>query len=528
MKKYNYILFIATMALTLFLGSCAKDLNLVPTNDITSDKAYADFAGYQNGIAKVYGSYASPSNNGTSTSDVAGQDPGYSDFLRGFWNLQELPTDEAACAWVGDASGGVLALNYNNYGASNVLVLGMYARSMYQITVVNEFLRESTDAKVAGRGISGTEAQEIKYYAAEARFLRAFQYWVLMDMFGNPPFVTEESKVGKDAPPQIQRKDLYNYIESELLAIEPLLKETNDYGRVTKGADWALLARLYLNAKIYMGVDKNTEAAQYAEKVINSGHYTLHPTYANLFKADNNINNPEVILSINYDGVKTQNFGGTTYLINAAVNADMGPVNFGIPNGGWGGNRSRAPLTLLFGDYKNTADKRAMFWGDNPVISDISVFKEGVAVTKFTNLTSTGATAPSVGGTFCSTDFPLFRLAEMYLVYAEAVLRGGAGSIGTAVNYINLLRQRAYGNASGNVTSLTLNDILDERGRELYWEGFRRTDLIRYDRYTNDSYLWPFKGGVIAGTGFESYKTLYPLPITDVIANPNLTQNPGY
>lgn len=528
MKRHNIILSIASAVLVLLFGSCAKDLNLVPTNDITADKAYADMAGYKSGLAKVYGSYAAPSNNGTATSDVAGQDPGFADFLRAFWNMQELPTDEAACAWIGDAGGGILGLDYNNYVPSNVLILGAYARSMYQISVVNEFLRESTEAKVAGRGITGADAEEIKSFAAEARFIRAFQYWVLMDLFGNPPFITEKSVVGKDAPPQIQRKDLFAYIESELQAIEPLLKETNEYGRATKAADWALQARMYLNAQVYTGTAKYTEAATYAEKVINSGHYTLHQKYANLFMADNDVNNPEIILSINYDGLKTQNFGGTTYLINAAVNGDMGPANFGVPNGGWGGNRSRDNLPKLFGDVKTTKDKRAMFWGDNPNISDISVFKEGLAVTKFTNLTSTGATAPSVGGTYCSTDFPLFRLAEMYLIYAEAVVRGGSGSMSSAVNYFNLLRQRAYGDGSGNVAAISADDILNERGRELYWEGFRRTDLIRYGKYSSDTYLWPFKGGTQAGRGFESYKELYPLPISDVIANTNLTQNPGY
>lgn len=524
----NYKILAAVTVLLLAFSSCKKDLDLKPTNDITADKAYANLAGYKSGLAKVYGSYATPSNIGTGTSDVAGQDPGFADFLRGYWNLQELPTDEAACAWIGDAGGGVLGLDYNNYVPSNVLVLGMYARSMYQISVVNEFLRESTDAKVASRGITGNDAAEIKYFVAEARFIRAFQYWLLMDMFGNPPFITEASKVGKESPPQITRAKLFEYVESELLAIEPLLKETNEYGRATKAADWALLARLYLNAGVYTGTPKYTEAAQYAEKVITSGRYSLHPSYANLFKGDNNKNNPEVILSINYDGEKTQNYGGTTYLINAAVNSDMTPANFGIPNGGWGGNRSRPNLPALFGNYATTKDKRAMFWGDTPGISDISVFKQGLAVTKFTNKTSTGATPASVGGTYCSTDFPLFRLAEMYLIYAEAVARGGSGSMATAVNYINLLRQRAYGDTSGNISSFTVDDILNERGRELYWEGFRRTDLIRYGKYTSDTYLWPFKGGVAGGKGLESYKSLYPLPISDVIANTNLTQNPGY
>ncbi|WP_040300357.1 RagB/SusD family nutrient uptake outer membrane protein [Arcticibacter svalbardensis] len=526
MKKYNKIV-LAFCALLFMVTSCKDDLNLTPTNDITADVAYATPEGYKKGIAKVYGSIATSANGGPSaaTGDIGGVDAGTSDFIRSFWMSQELPTDEAACAW-GDP--GLPELNFNTYTSSNVLLLGLYARSIYQITLVNEFLRESTDEKLSARGITGDDATEIKYYVSEARFFRAYQYWILMDAFGNPPFITEESTVGKESPKQISRADLFTYVESELLAIEPTLKETNEYGRATQGAAWALLARVYLNAQVYTGTPKFTEAATYAEKVINSKRYSLNPSYANLFKADNNLNNPEVILSINYDGISTQNYGGSTFLINAAINGDMGTANFGVPSGGWGGNRSRATLPQKFGNYSTTADKRAMFYGTTPAITDITIFTQGLAVTKFTNITSTGATAPSVNGIFCSTDFPLFRLAEMYLVYAEAVLRGGSGSQATAINYVNLLRQRAYGNASGNVSSLTVDDILNERSKELYWECFRRTDLVRYGKFTEATYLWPFKGGAENGKGVESFRNLYPIPSTDVIANTNLTQNPGY
>jgi len=125
----------------------------------------------------------------------------------------------------------------------------------------------------------------------------------------------------------------------------------------------------------------------------------------------------------------------------------------------------------------------------------------------------------------------LFRLADIYLTYAEAVLRGGTGGdANTALTYINWLRQRAYGDSSGNITGadLNLNFILDERGRELYWEGTRRTDLIRYGLFTSGNYLWPFKGGVEAGTGVDDKYNLFPISATDMVANPNLKQNPGY
>lgn len=518
------------MIIAFTVSSCNKDLELTPTNNVAGDEAFNSPAGYKNVLAKVYAAYALTGSTGSGSSDLGGIDAGTSDFLRLYWNAQELPSDEALCAWVNDAAGGVGELDQLTWNANNVLLQGLYTRSLYQITVANAFLKESTDTKLSGRGITGDDLNAVQQYRAEARFLRAFQYWVLMDLFGNPPFLTEESEFGTEAAKQISRAELFKYVESELLAIEPAMvaAKQNEYGRADKAAVWALLARLYLNAAVYTGTPKYTEAINYSKKVIDAG-YSLHSKYGNLFLADNNLNNPEIILSINYDGVYTQNFGGTTYLINAAISGAMGPSAYGIPNGGWGGNRSRQNLPELFGDYSGNADKRAMFAGSKTANTDITAFNDGLAVTKFKNITSTGATAPSVGGTYTSTDFPLFRLAEMYLIYAEAVLRGGTGGTAPqALQYVNLLRQRAFGNTSGNLTSLSLNSILDERARELYWEAFRRTDLIRFGKFTDASYVWPWKGGSLSGKGVESFRTLYPIPSTDLIANPNLKQNTGY
>jgi hypothetical protein len=399
-----------------------------------------------------------------------------------------------------------------------------------QITVCNEFLRESTPEKLASRGISGTDAANINRYRAEARFLRAFQYWVLLDGFGNPPFITEADEIGKVSPQQISRAALFTYVESELKAIENDLAEprTNEYGRADKGADWALLARLYLNAQVYTGTAKYTEAITYASKVINAG-YVLKSNYKDLFLADNNVNNLETILTINYDGVKGTNYGGTTFIINAGINGDMNPASYGIPNGGWGGNRTRPNLPALFPDPNGTADKRGVFFGTKSNVDEIGVFTDGLRVTKFKNVTSTGAMPASLNGTFSSLDFPLFRLAEQYLIYGEAVARGGAGGTpAQALIYVNKLRERAYGNTSGNVSALTVDFFLDERARELYWEGHRRTDLVRYNKFTDASYLWPYKGGVKGGTGLPAYRNIYPIPAADLIANSNLQQNTGY
>jgi hypothetical protein len=525
--KTNIYKILFTVLIAAGISSCKKNLDLVPTNDITSEAVYKTAEGYKQAFAKVYGSYATTGNNGgAGNGDIQGIDEGTSDFLRLFWQAQELSTDEAVIAW-GDA--GIRDLHNLNWSSSNPFLRGLYLRSMYQITLSNEFIRQSADDKVSARGISGTDATNISGYRAEARFLRAFQYWVMMDLFGNPPFVTETDLFGGPLPKQIQRKDLFNYIETELKAIEAVLPaaKSNEYGRADKGAVWALLARLYLNAKVYTGTDRFTDAITYSKKVIDAG-YTLTPDYRHLMLADNHLNKNEFILTINYDGQRTQSFGGATFLTHAAVGGSMPPANFGV-SGGWFGLRTTKNLPNLFPDYTGTADKRSQFYqtGQNLEINDISAFTDGLAVTKIRNVTRSGTQGQN--GDFADVDFPLFRLAEMYLVYAESVLRGGTGGdLSTAVQYINNLRIRAYGNTSGNVTTITLPFILDERGRELYWEGHRRTDLIRYDLFTTDTYLWPFKGGVKNGKAVEAYRNLYPIPFEEINGNPNLTQNPGY
>ncbi|WP_316734908.1 RagB/SusD family nutrient uptake outer membrane protein [Pedobacter aquatilis] len=528
--KNSFKILLASGALLLSLNSCKKDaLNLKPTNDATADVVYATPAGYKNSLVKLYATYSLTSPSGSDNSDVGGLNSGFADFLRLFWTSQELTTDEAICAW-GDT--GIPELDYSTPSVDNQFLRGLYSRSILQITFVNEFLRESTPEKLASRNITGADATAITKYRSEARFLRAYQYWVLMDAFGNPPFVTENDAIGKVPPQQIQRAALFNYVESELKAIETDLPEprANEYGRADKGAAWALLARVYLNAQIYAGTAKYTEAITYSSKVINGG-YQLKQNYMDLFRTDNNVNNLETILSINYDGVNGTNYGGTTFLINAGINGDMSPATYGVPNGGWGGNRTRANLPALFPDANGTLDKRGAFFGTKNTIDDIGVFTDGLRVTKFKNVSSTGAMGASLNGTFSSLDFPIFRLAEQYLIYGEAVSRGGTGgSTALALTYVNALRFRAYGNTSGNVSAaaLTTDFFLDERGRELYWEGHRRTDLVRYGKYTGSTYLWQFKGGVKAGATLPAYRNLYPLPTADLIANPNLKQNTGY
>ncbi|OIR08399.1 starch-binding protein SusD precursor [mine drainage metagenome] len=528
MKRNILKIMIAAGIFTGSLSSCSKKLDLLPTNDITAAQVYSTSAGYTQAFAKVYGSFALTGNQGPAgNGDVQGIDEGTSDFVRLLWNAQELPTDEAVCAW-GDP--GVPDFHAMNWTASNTILLGLYYRSYYQITLCNDFINQASDANLSTRGITGASADSIKKYRAEARFLRAYQYSVLMDLFGNVPFVDETMPLGSVLPKQISRTSMFNYVTSELKAIDGSLFPPTQtpgsvtYGRATQGADWALLARLYLNAGVYTGTPKYDSAIIYSSKVIGAG-YSLIPDYTKLFLADNNLNTSEFILTVNYDGLKTQNYGGTTFLTHSPVGGSMPAASFGI-GGGWSGNRATKNLVNLFPDPNGTGDKRAEFYtsGQNLEINSIPTFTDGYAIAKFKNLTRSGALGQSLD--FSDIDFPLFRLAEQYLIYAEAALNGGAGgSAAQALIYVNLLRARAQ---AAPLTSLTLQDVLNERGRELYWEGFRRTDLIRYNQFVEGTYLWPWKGGVQSGTSVASFRKLYPIPSADISSNTNLVQNPGY
>lgn len=522
--------FLYTIIITLTLFSCTKNLDRFPYNDLTAEKVYNSPQGYIQAAAKVYGAYALTSNIGPASpagqGDIKGIDEGFSDFLRLYWKAQELSTDEAVIAW-GDA--GIQDFHNMNWSSGNPFLTGLYYRSLYQITLANEFINQAADDKLAARNITGAAAANIINFRNEARFLRAYQYWVLMDLFGNPPFITEKDIIGTGTlPSQIGRPAIFNYIEAELKAIETLVPDarTNEYGRADKGAVWALLARLYLNAEVYTGTAKFSEAITYSKKVIDAG-YSLIGNYRNLMIADNHLNKNEFILTINYDGLKTQSFGGTTFLTHASVGGDMPASQFGI-NGGWGGVRATRALVNLFPDAAGNGDKRAQFYtsGQSLEIADQTKFDQGYAVTKFRNVKTDNTAGSSLE--FADVDFPIFRLAEQYLIYAEAVKRGGTGGdAATALNYINALRTRA-GSAAISAAALTVDYILDERGRELYWEGFRRTDLIRYGKFTTAAYVWPWKGGTATGRSVDDFRNVFAIPIADKNANPSLNQNNGY
>lgn len=536
MKRHTTITLLGGLVGLLMLASCAKKLDLFPQNDLTPEKTYSTAAGYKSVLAKLYGTLSITGNAGPSGQpDIAGglDEGSQVAFIRMFFNCQELPTDEAVVAWNDQT---IQDFHNMRWTPSDPFLRGIYARPIYNITLINEYLRESTDAKLGERSISGVDADDIRKSRAEARFLRAFNYWVMLDLFGKSTFITEDSKIGTDLPGEISRADLFDYVESELKAVESELAQprTIEYGRADQGAAWALMARLYLNAAVYTGTARYTDAITYAKKVIDAG-YSLHSNYAELFMADNDKRSSEFMFAINCDGRRTQAYGNTTFFVHAASGDDHDDYGVGS---GWFGYRATKGLADLFSDLTGGTDRRALFttsaFGTSPaqiVISDVTNFANGLHVNKYKNIRSDGAPVSDNNRDYSDIDFPVFRLPEMYLIYTEAVLRGGTGGdLGTATNYINLMRQRAYGNNSGNVSQadLTLRFVLDERGRELYWEGHRRTDLVRYGLLTTGTYLWPWKGGVSSGTAVADKYNIFPIPSANRTANPNLTQNDDY
>jgi hypothetical protein len=732
-NKYFKFLSIAALSLMLAFTSCVNDLDTIPLDKdvVTSATVYDDPAAYQQILAKCYAGLSLTGQEGPAgAGDLGGLDEGFSSYVRGMWNLQELASDHAVTGW-GDA--GLSDLHAQTWTSSNDFVKGFYYRVYYQITLANEFIRETAPAKLDGRGVTGQLRTDVEKYRAEARFLRALSYWHALDMFGSVPFITEDDGIGSFFPKQATKAELFSYIESELKDIETKLAapKTNVYGRVDQAAAWMLLSKLYLNAEVYIAAPKYTEAIAYSTKVINSG-YTLEPKYEKLFLTDNYLSK-EIIMPVISDGKNAKTWGSTTFIINGGIGGSMVAANYGV-NAAWGGHRALSSLVTKFpiyanaksaninmlksakaeallyvpggyqgwdpaktttvlrsagndgkfegylyfkddntefkfcetpnwdknwgdtgangtlesggdnikaakagyykinvdinaktytmlktdwgiigdatadawnsdqnmtfdaatnlwtailelsnkaikfrandgwdvnygddganaslelgganisiasaGKYKITlnlnqlpytyslekysTDLRPMFFtdGQDLKVTDITKFKEGYAVVKFKNISSSGVAGQDL--THSDTDFPMFRLADAHLIYAEAVLRGGTGgSAAQALTYVNAVRTRAYGDAGGNITAneLNLNFILDERSREFYWEAQRRTDLIRFGKFTGSAYIWPWKGGVMDGKATDAKYNVYPIPSSDVVANPNLKQNTGY
>ncbi len=586
MKRFTKRLAMGGLVLGMFLtSSCLNDLDVAPPYGLNAEEVYGDPNNYINVLAKLYAGLITTGNDGPAGSgDLAGIDEGFSSYLRCLWNLQVLTTDEAICAWEQD--NGVPELNRMTVSSLNIWMQGMYYRIFFQVPLCNEFIRQSSDENMAERGFTAEEQDRIRAMRAEARYLRALSYYHALDLFGNPPFVTEDDLPGAFEPRQISREELFGYVESELLELEGLLPGPgdNDYGRVDQGAVWMTLAQLYLNAEVYIGQDRYADAAANAKKVIDAGQWSLDDEYEYLFLADNH-QSTEIIFPVTHDGLSTQSYGGAVYLTHAPVGGQMDAEDFGI-NSGWAGLRSTPQFVRQFNDSINdsrynffkgdTVTESSRSYEEDVVLTSITFdsvtiggvlqagesgyyptytvngasgeyifynltifephtfsiqnageFTEGYGVIKFRNVDRSGVAGSDPTGDFVDIDWPFYRLADAYLMYAECAVRGAAGTdLGTAGSLIDELRARAFDGAAPPY-SLDLDFILAERSRELYWELTRRMDLIRFGKFTS-GYNWSFKGGSVEGNDIADYRSIYPLPASDLASNGNLVQNPGY
>ena len=553
-KFFKYIVCAAVaIVMSMGLNSCVKDLDVEPIdpslqNDVTAEQLFN----------KCYSVFATSGNNGGDDNvDVAGLDGGFQHKFRQMWNSNELTTDEAICGW-GDE--GISSYCHNSYDASHPMLRGYYYGLCIGITFCNQYLEVFNDYDAT--------------MSAEIRFLRAFQFYLLTDAFGNIPFTT---KISGDNPEQYSRAQVCEFIESELKDIigegsgsqvlsDPMPKNYGQegFGRVDKAAAWMLLARLYLNSQVYTGTPRWAEARDYAKKVMDSSYKLFtndyegvgidgvtrkFSAYQMLFMGDNGTNGAmvEAVFPVIQYGTRTTSWGGSNFLICSTFDGDMHPypydateVNGLYNNSTWGGNRARPDLIKKFfsdieapeGHAYDVAaaagDDRALFEteGRHLNVENESDFKYGYATAKFTNFKCDGSKGSDI--TFADAQLMYMRAAEAYLTYAEAVTRlaGTGAAPADAVDAINKVRERAHATKKA---SYSLNDILDEWSREFYFEGRRRVDLIRFGKFggTTD-YKWQWKGGAYAGRDFEAYRNVFAIPNDDILANPNLKQNEGY
>lgn len=521
--------------------SCVDDLDV---NNI--DPNVNTSASKESVLNKCYASMALAGQSGPKGGDcdVDGLDGGTTGYVRQLINSQSVTTDELICCW-GDP--GIPEFNYNRWNADHPMLQGFYYRLYFSITMCNHYLEA-----YAGQDATMT---------AEVRFLRALHYYYLMDGWGRVPFKDQVTNAAGD---QMERADLFNYIEKELLECvndlsEPKAKKSSDagYGRADKAAAWLLLARLYLNAEVYTGTAKYAEAAEYAKKVMDSDYkltttgYGNWSAYQTLFMGDNGETDAayEIILPLLQDGAITASYGTSCFAMAATFNSDMkivlAPCDTIKSNGttqAWGGNRLRPDLVQKFfpnggipeGEAAHTDafvtkanDDRALFYGVERTL-DINAnddFKKGYATVKFHNNYATGGTPHD--SEFPDTDWPLMRKAEAYLTFAEASARQNGGRA-TAEGLAALNQLRARANAS-NLGTASLDDICDEWAREFYGEGYRRTTLIRHGKYGGTTgYTWQWKGGTYAGQNFSANYNLFAIPSADLNANDKLVQNPGF
>ena len=560
MKK----IFIKTaMASMLCMGfvSCADELN-IKSVDPLNHQTYT----VEGLLAKQYATLGLTGQKGPAgLGDISG-DEGETGFIRTVFNLEELMTDETLWAYQGNE--GIAQITSMDWDKDNKRVNWAYQRLSFNINQYNFFITEQS---------SSLSEDKI----AEVRFLRALNYYYFLDLYRKAPF---KDTFDSNLPTEKSGKDLYEWLDNELTTIEPLMAEVGayntakDFGRADRGAAYALHARLALNSAVYTDgqIKDYQKAIHYCDEIINSGKYDLsrvaksgYSGYQQLFMGDNDCNpdaRKEIIFPIRQDGVKTRSYAGTSYLVNASTISGMPYASTSDP---WKCLFARVDLVKKFfpngdipkatdEDLKNLTnpskdqviakdnekgistadvvaqakDDRALFYMGIGGCSDkVRTLTPGDAITgplngasfvKWTNLHADGTAQHHQN--FSDTDFPMFRLAEIYLTRAEAKYRLNGSQDGLA----DILEVQDRANRQIKASSVDEQTLIDEWCREFYMEGRRRSDLVRFGLFTGSKYLWSFKGGSENGQGIPTKFDIYPIPGDEIKNNPNMTQNPKY
>ena len=561
--KLNKILLACATAAGLAATSCVGDLDLksIDPNELSAEDTEAFM---QNAFAECYSSLLSgPSGPGSSI--VSGADGGTSNYTRLLFMMTEFTTDEAFWIWWSDE--GVPEMIKCTYNASTNWVYQTYSALYAHIAICNQFISQVPD------DASATLLQ----MRDEARALRALSYYWVLDLYGNGSF-TLSTPDGTTKPSQISRAELYKWLEGELtnLVDNSYLAQTPPYGRVGIDGAEALLARLYLNAGVYTGVENWAASAQRCKNIISRHEGAnalggLAEDYYALFSRDNHVFMPggggtnEILWGIAEDADHGQTYGATRYLISSCIYRGDGmlPEAYGTTDP-WGCLKARNLLTERFdwtprqnpqyGEGSVVAtDYRASKWigGTVKYLNDQSEEESveftvdntkdqnwlmGYTLIKWTGLKTSGDfvdwgdlnAAKDYATQVSSTDYAFIRLSDVYLMYAECAARG-AGSLADATTYVNYLRTRAQVQTVQEGQVADLDFLLDERSRELYWELTRRTDLIRFGKYTGpDQLIWNWKGGVAEGVQIADRYNIYPIPSNVLGAQSDFVQNQGW
>lgn len=556
--KINKFLTFGIAMMGLVATSCVGDLDLEPIDPNLESPSSATLL--YNEAMECYQIMATSGNDGPASSIISGLDNGRGQYTRAIFMMNEFPTDEVIWIWKDD---GIYDLVTNTFDATNGNIYGTYSRLFAHIAVCNQFI---TDAE-------GNSDPEIQALRDEVRTLRAMSYYWMIDIFGKSSFTT--SAPDGSAPGQVSREELYSWLEKELidLADNSKLKEkltANEYGRVGKDAAEALLARLYLNAGVYTGTPAWDKCAVRCENIINrhkGGGFKgsgLVNEYLHLFCRDAKDYMPggketdqnEILWGIPFDSDRLQSYGGTTFLIASAV-ANEGGVS-GLDYGCssvWKCTKAVKEFSERFTDndkrwslwvrgnveykntngetetkeYKITNDEYGQ-WGDGYLCIKWTGLSRGNDFfpphhpnNPCGNIFSSNVTSTAFGG----TDLALIRLADVYLMYSEAALNGG-GDMVKGLEYVNLIRSRA-GVSEWDSGSYTPENLLDERCRELYWEMTRRSDLVRFGKFTGTNQLiWSWKGNDLNGNAIANRYDIMPIPANVLASQPDFEQNTGY